>query len=382
MRNPSARPFMIFAAALAVLLSTTACGIFSFGSLLTPDPTPTLPAPTPPPAASAVSTAVLQEAAIQAGPTLEDRLVQVYQNANPAVVFILTQTGSGSGFLFDEQGNIVTNNHVIAGSRSFEIVFASGERRRAQLVGSDPDSDLAVIKINQVPEEVTPLALSSTPLSVGQFVVAIGNPFGEQGSMSMGIVSGLGRSLPSQRVGTGGSNYSLPQVIQTDAPINPGNSGGPLLNLDGQVVGINSAIATTTGINSGVGFAIPVSAVARIVPSLIETGKYVYPYMGIAFGGEIDLESMERWNLPQSWGAYVVGLTPGSPAESSGLVAASPQNRRGGDLIIALDGNLVRNFSDLNSYLVFQTSPGQTIQITVLRGDRELTIPLTLAARP
>jgi S1-C subfamily serine protease len=377
MNTKSLRLAAMLLAAAAVFAATAACGLFS----LAPASTPMTPVSSPATAAASVLPATSADEETRSSIDLEQRLVQVYKKANPSVVYILTTTGSGSGFVFDDQGHIVTNNHVIAGSIVYEVVFASGERRRGSLVGSDPDSDLAVIKVNQLPEDVIPLPLAADQVEVGQFVVAIGNPFGEQGSMSMGIISGLGRSLVSQR-NVAGSNYSLPQVIQTDAPINPGNSGGPLLNLDGEVVGINSAIATTTGSNSGVGFSIPVGAVARIAPSLIESGAYLYPYMGVAFGTEIDLASMERWGLPQSWGAYVVGVTPGSPAEAAGLVAANLQNRRGGDLIIAIDGIQVRNFSDLNSYLVFQTVVGQTIEITVMRGNREITIPLTLASRP
>ncbi|MFN2224017.1 MAG: S1C family serine protease, partial [Candidatus Promineifilaceae bacterium] len=226
------------------------------------------------------------------GDQLQRGLIDLYNHANPAVVYIIVPPiGSGSGFVYSEDGYIVTNNHVVENGRQYEVVFANGERREAQLVGNDVDSDLAVIKIDDLPDGVQPLPLgSSDDLAVGQFVVAIGNPFGEQGSMSLGIVSGLGRSLQSQRALGSGSSYSLPQVVQTDAPINPGNSGGPLLNLDGQVVGVNSAIATTSGSNSGVGFSIPVNAVKRIIPKLIEDGTYDFPYMGAAFDDEISLD--------------------------------------------------------------------------------------------
>jgi 2-alkenal reductase len=314
---------------------------------------------------------------------LEASLIQVYQDANPSVVYIITPSGSGSGFVYGQDGMIVTNNHVVAGTRSFEVVFANGDRRRASLVGTDADGDLAVIQVEQLPEGVAPLPLAEADsLQVGQFVLAIGNPFGEQGSMSLGIVSALGRSLPSQRELSVGSTYSLPEVIQTDAPINPGNSGGPLLNLDGQVVGVNSAIASQTGTNSGVGFSIPVSAVRLVVPSLIKGGKYEYPYMGAGFDPEISLDKESQYGLPQIQGAYVLNVTPGSPAEQAGLVAANPNTGRDGDLIIALDGQLIRNFSDLNSYLVFHTSIGQTIEVTVLRAGEQVSLQLTLGARP
>ncbi len=326
---------------------------------------------------------VIEQQAGQAA-DFQAALTAVYQQANPAVVYIIVPPfSSGTGFVFDGAGHIVTNNHVIEGGDTFEVVFSSGDRLAAEIVGSDVDSDLAVLKVDALPGGVTPLPLGDGEmLQVGQLVVAIGNPFGEEGSMSMGIISALGRSLPSQRLLESGSSYSLPEVIQTDAPINPGNSGGPLLNLLGEVVGVNSAIATATGTNSGVGYAIPVEAVKRIVPNLIERGSYDYPYMGAAFANELSLNDMETFGLSQTRGAYVLNVTPGSPAAQAGLIAADPNSGRGGDLVIALDDQPVSEFSDLNAYLVFHTSPGQTIQITVLRNGEEQVLPLTLASRP
>jgi 2-alkenal reductase len=314
---------------------------------------------------------------------LESVLIDLYRKANPAVVYIIVAPfGSGSGFVYDDEGYIVTNNHVVEIGSNYEVVFSSGERRSAELVGQDVDSDLAVIKVDQLPSRVKPLLLSSSyEVSVGQFVVAIGNPFGEQGSMSLGIVSGLDRSLSSQRESSTGNSYSLPQVIQTDAPINPGNSGGPLLNLDGEVVGVNSAIASTTGTNSGVGFSIPSDAVMRIIPSLIERGYYDYPYMGASFDSEISLSDQSDYGLSQTQGAYVSGITAGGPSDKAGLIPADPNSGRGGDLIIDIDGMSINDFSDLNSYLVFQTVVGQTIDITILRGDKQLVIQLTLGSR-
>jgi 2-alkenal reductase len=311
---------------------------------------------------------------------LEQRLIQVYQNTNPSVVYILTNRSSGSGFVYDNEGHIVTNHHVVANDTGFEVVFSNGQRERAVFVGSDIDSDLAVIKVNNLPQDAPPLPLAKEDLVVGQFVAAIGNPFGKQGSMSMGIVSGLERSLPSQRSTIGGG-YSLPQVIQTDAPINPGNSGGPLLNLSGEVVGVNSAISTQTGTNTGVGYAIPVRAVDRMVPSLIQEGKYTYPYMGLVFLGEIDLDTIEQLGLPQL-GAYVLHVSEDSPANQAGITAADDITGLGGDLIIALDGQPVRSFGDLNSFLVFHAGVGQRVEVTLLRNGQEVTVDLTLGARP
>lgn len=314
---------------------------------------------------------------------LEARLIEVYQATNPSVVYILTPTGSGSGFVYSEDGMIVTNNHVVEGSDRFEVIFSNGDHQEARLVGSDVDGDLAVIQVDALPEGVAPLPVAdSDAISVGQFVVAIGNPFGEQGSMSFGIVSGLGRSLSSQRELEQGSTYSLPKVIQTDTPINPGNSGGPLMNLNGEVIGVNAAIASVTGTNSGVGFAIPSNAVMRIVPSLIEKGEYDYPYMGAGFVSELTLDAINELNLSQTQGAYVISITPGSPADEAGLIPADEVSGLGGDLVIAIDGQPVSDFDDLNSYLVFDTEAGQTIELTVLRDGEEITLPLTLGDRP
>jgi 2-alkenal reductase len=330
---------------------------------------------------------VAQPEAVAAGlpdTGLEATLKDVYRRANPAVVYIVVPpVGSGSGFVYGTDGTIVTNNHVVDGGRSFEVIFASGERLPAVLVGADTDGDLAVLKVDSLPDGVAPLPLAEPgSLQVGQLVVAIGNPFGEQGSMSLGIVSGLGRSLRSQRGIRSGTSYSLPDVIQTDAPLNPGNSGGPLLNLAGAVVGVNVAIASETGINSGVGFSIPVRAVQRIVPSLIQRGSHSYSYIGAGFDDEISLSDQELFQLPQTRGAYVVSVTPGGPAEQAELIPADPNTGRGGDLVIAIDGTPIANFSELNSYLVFNTSVGQTIELTILRNGEQVAVPLTLGERP
>jgi len=332
------------------------------------------------------------ETILAAEPGLEAALTTVYRVANPSVVYIIVSSAqtsqsasfsSGSGFVYDDQGRIVTNNHVVAAGGTYEIVFASGERRYATLIGSDVDSDLAVLQVDSLPSGVQPLALGEPDaLDVGQLVVAIGNPFGEQGSMSFGIVSGLGRDLRSQRVSSSGSSYSLPSVIQVDAPINPGNSGGPLLDLSGRVVGVNAAIATDTGTGTGVGFSIPVIAVYKIVPGLIENGEHTYSYMGVTFDGEITLADVELFGLSQTQGAYVIELAPGSPAARAGLIAADPSTGRGGDLVVAIDGRSVSNFNDLNAYLVFETSPDQEIELTVLRDGDRVDVPLTLGARP
>lgn len=323
---------------------------------------------------------------------LESALIELYQRVNPAVVhiFVLDEqsfvAGTGSGFVFDQDGHIVTNNHVVTGAGGLEVVFQDGVRRSAEVVGTDVDSDLAVIKIESLPEGVQPIPLGdSNDVQVGQFAVAIGNPFGEAGSLSLGIISGLGRSLTSDRIAEGGGRYSLPKVIQTDAAINPGNSGGPLLNLAGQVIGVNSAIRTSTGTNSGVGFSIPVNAVSRVIPSLIAEGVYHYPYIGIRMMS-LDLAAQQQLELPQTSGAYITDITPNSPALRAGLRASGINDTvgllPGGDLIIAVNGRPVTEPDDLISFLVFDAEVGETITLTVIRDGEQVEVPLTLSERP
>jgi len=316
---------------------------------------------------------------------LQNQLVNLYNTVNPSVVHIIGLLGTGTGFIYDSQGHIITNNHVVDGNDALEVVFADGSRSYAELVGTDVDSDLAVIRVTDIPENFPPVTLGdSEEVHVGEFVIAIGNPFGQESSMSLGIVSGVGRTLQSQRAADGGGSYSLPQVIQTDAPINPGNSGGPLVNLSGQVVGVNSAIRTETGFNSGVGFSIPVNAVKRIVPSLITTGGYVYPYMGIGVSlPTLNLDVQEQLGLPEPYGVYVTSIVANGPAAQADLQAGRVEtNFEGGDLILAVDGREVRNFDELISYLVFETEVGQTIELYIWRDGEYMTVPLTLGARP
>ncbi len=323
---------------------------------------------------------------------IENSLIELYKRVNPAVVHIYVideqsfVLGTGSGFVYDELGHIVTNNHVVTGASGLEVVFPDGTRRSAEVVGTDVDSDLAVIRVDGLPAGVLPIPLGdSDNAQVGQFVVAIGNPFDEAGSLSLGIISGLGRSLSSDRIAEGGGRYSLPQVIQTDAAINPGNSGGPLLNLAGEVVGVNSAIRTSTGTNSGVGFSIPVNAVRRVAPALIAEGVYHYPYIGIRMTS-LDLASQQAMGLPQAAGAYVIDMTPNSPAQRAGLIASGFNDTvgtlPGGDLIIAVDGRPILSPDDLISFLVFNAEVDQTIMLTVIRGGEQIEVPLTLAERP
>jgi S1-C subfamily serine protease len=324
---------------------------------------------------------------------LEGAITSVYESVNPSVVYIITRASgvllsSGSGFVYDSAGHIVTNSHVVQNADSFEVVFSEGTRQPATLIGADADSDLAVMLVDALPEGANPVALADfDSVRVGQLVVAIGNPFGEQGSISLGIISGLGRRIQSLR-DTPGGTYSLPGVIQTDAPINVGNSGGPLLNLDGEVIGVSSAIRTDTGFNSGVGFAIPVRAVQRVIPALIDDGRFSYPFIGVStLRDDLDLELQEALGLEQTRGVYVTSVTSGGPADAAGIIAAPGGqgpigSGPGGDLIVAIDGQPVHDFQDLISYLVFETQVGQTVEVTVLRSGQEVTLPVTLGERP
>lgn len=390
------RTFLLFVSLL--VLAGVACSLGTLGENTAPSPTAfsgAAPTAAVEPSESFVSSEPLLNspaaAAVLNTLDLESALIDLYRRVNPSVVHILVYTsrsdpqplGSGSGFVFDQVGRIVTNNHVVEDGNVFEVIFADGSRRRADVIGRDVDSDLAVIGVDELPPAVNPVVLGdSNTLQVGQLVIAIGNPFGQQGSMSLGIVSGVNRSLESQRSldFTSGS-YSLPEVIQTDAPINPGNSGGPLLNLSGQVVGVNSAIRSTTGVNSGVGFSIPVNAVRRIIPTLIETGSYEYAFMGVQIQS-LNLNLQEQYRLPQVAGAYVTRVEPDSPASSAGLVAARDGDGVGGDLIVAVDGQPVRDTEELIAYLVFNADVGQTIELSVLRDGEMTTVPLTLGERP
>ena len=373
---------------LLVLLALTAVACLS-PAVITPSPAPPTPAVTPtqpesaepPPSSSPL---------VSSADDQETLLIELYNLVNPAVVHIRIfgvgnfPLGSGSGFLVDNDGHIVTNNHVVQGAEEIEIVFWNAVRTRAQVIGSDQDADFAVLEVESVPEGVTPLELGdSDTVQVGQRVIAIGNPFGLQGTMTEGIVSGLGRRLESQRDSENdGGRYSNPGIIQTDAAINPGNSGGPLLNLTGQVIGINTAIRSLSGSNSGVGFAAPVNTINKLLPYLVRDGFYTYSWMGIGSPQEeIDLNMMEALDLPQLTGAYITNVVPDSPADRAGLQAAD-ETGRGGDLLIAIDDNVLIDFGDLLGYLVAYTEPGQVVELTIIRDGETIDLPLTLGERP
>lgn len=333
-------------------------------------------------------------------------LPDLYDQVNPAVVNIRVRlsngpsldgleeqpfgSAQGSGFVYDDQGHIVTNFHVVDDVEEISVVFYDGLILEAELVGADPDSDLAVILVNDPPVDIKPLFVAdSSAIRVGEPVVAIGNPFGLQGTMTNGIVSGLGRTLPSQAIAIGGGRFNIPNIIQTDAAINPGNSGGPLLNLNGEVVGVNTAIATNDRQFSGVGYAVPSNTVTRVVPELIENGRFRHPYLGIA-GVDVSPNIREAMSLEeQQRGVLVIEVTANGPAEDAGLQGSSVETeidgapvRVGGDIIIRIDDRPVGDFDDLIEYLSESTVVGQTVTLELLRDGEITTVDVELGERP
>jgi 2-alkenal reductase len=293
--------------------------------------------------------------------------------------------GQGSGFVYDSDGHIVTNAHVVHGSEQFEVTFSDGAARSATVVGEDLNSDLAVVKVDNLPEGVNPLSLGDmASLAVGQSVVAIGNPFGLEGTLTRGIISALGRSIPAL------TPFSIPQSIQTDAAINPGNSGGPLLNLNGEVIGVNAQIETggVSQSNLGIGFAIPVSIVRLVVPDLIQSGVHHWAWLGVR-GGNLTPALVKAMKLPVDKGAYIAQVINGGPSDKAGLRGAGRTEtvdgrdvEVGGDVITAIDGQPVHTFDDLLIYVATSTQPGQEVQLTVLRGGETQEITVKLEERP
>jgi len=319
----------------------------------------------------------------------EQLLIELYERVSPSVVYIavttggVTGSGSGTGFVWDTEGHIVTNNHVVESARRILVTFADHTTAEAKVVGADADSDLAVIKVDVPASRLHPVELGdSDALRVGQRAIAIGNPFGFEQTMTTGIVSGLGRVVPQE------SGFSLPQLIQTDAAINPGNSGGPLLDSHGRVIGVTTLIFSNSGTNAGVGFAVPVNTVKRVVPSLIATGHYADPWLGIQ-GTSITSFLAETLDLPVEQGVLVQTVVQGGPAAKAGLRGGDRQVRvegtlmaTGGDIIVAIDGVEVQDMDDLIIYLGDHTSVGQKVTLTVLRDGAKQSVKVTLGERP
>jgi S1-C subfamily serine protease len=376
----------------------------SEAAIAAPSPEPESPPPTPAPL-PAVAPAPTIESALTTGLEEQQRLlVELYRRVNPAVVSIEVAGqrpsggdapapdqdlpfAQGSGFLFDDQGHIVTNNHVVEDATGFQVNFADGSIFEARLIGRDPGSDLAVLKIDELPPSAAPLPLAnSRQVEVGQTAIAIGNPFGLQNTLTVGVISGVGRSLDGPRSSRG--RFSIPNVIQTDAAINPGNSGGPLLNIRGEVIGVNTAIRSESGTFEGVGYAVPSNAVARVVPALIRDGRYDHPWIGIVMR-TVDPLLSRHFSLQARQGVLIIEVQGASPADRGGLHGGQRKGNYGGvevaydgDIVMAINQQPVHSSDDLLSYLELETSVGDTVTLTVLRNGEEQKVDVTLAARP
>jgi S1-C subfamily serine protease len=382
---------LLFIVLVALLFGVAACNLSEFRALMT-EPAADTPAVAPT-VAEAVPTPVSTIAAAAAGAPAqvdveEQRFIDVYARVSPAVVCITAPQRFGecigSGFIIDQEGHIVTNNHVATAANELLVTLADEHTAPAKVVGTDPGSDLAVLQIDVPADELTVADLGeSSTLKVGQRAIAIGNPFGLERTMTTGIISSLGRTLARTD-----SNFQIAEVIQTDAAINPGNSGGPLLDSAGRVIGVNSAIFSTSGTSSGVGFAIPVDIVKRAVPELIASGHYRHTWLGVT-GQTISPELVDALNLPVETGVMVFSVEPNSPAEKAGLrggnrpmTVSGVQVAAGGDIIVAIDGQEVKRFDDVVNYLASSTSVGDQVTLTIMRDGRQMDVKVTLEERP
>ena len=330
-------------------------------------------------------------------------LSELFKNVEKSVVQISSEDettellGSrlGSGFVYDTNGHIITNNHVTSGGKDLHITFSDGTIYTGKVIGSDPHSDLAILLIDDVPKEkLFPLKLgNSSNLIVGETVAAVGNPFGLSGSLTEGIISGLGRLLPSTPENIFGNDnrvasFSIPDIIQTDAAINPGNSGGPLLNLNGEVIGINSAIFSNTGVYAGVGFAIPSNTLKKVIPELMKNGSYPHPWLGIT-GVDVTPDIAKKMNVTEARGFLVIDVNSNGPADKAGIRGGDKidtidgrEVELGGDIILAIDGNPVRKIDDILSHLEREKSVGDNITLTIIRDGIVQEKTTVLQARP
>lgn len=360
----------------------------------TPTPTPTF-TPTPIPENPFDNVALIDALGLDFA---EKRVIDVYARVAPAVVNVTTQIlqrsfffeiipteGAGSGFVIDDEGHILTNYHVIKDAQSIEITFFDETTLPAKLMGADPRNDLALLKVDTLPEWITPIEFgASTNLKVGQRAIAIGNPFGQfGGTLTTGVISAIGRTMegPDGRQMTG--------IIQTDAAINSGNSGGPLLNSAGRLIGINTAIFSPSGTNAGVGFAVPVETIQRVLPDLLELGRYRHPWLGIRYGYRITPHLAEVLELPVERGILLVELYNTGPLAVNGIRGAQQEavlgNQRifvGGDIIKAIDGKVITSLEELQTLLETQYQVGDEVSITVLRKAEEIKVTLTLTEEP
>jgi len=327
----------------------------------------------------------------------ESQLNTIYSTSLPSIVHIkvrqtvpglfqnLEQTGQGSGFVWDTEGHIVTNYHVVANASIVDVEFSDGSQYPASVIGLDPNSDLAIIKVNSNGKILTPLNLGdSTNVKVGNHTIVIGSPFGQEFSMSSGIISAIKRTVPSQN-----AMFSIPNVIQTDAAINPGNSGGPLMDINGNVIGINSQIISRSGGNQGIGFAIPINSVKKIIPTLIKGEKFEYPYIGIT-GMDLHTNLKKALEIDSEIkGVMIVDIVKGSPADLGGLLGytgtvSGNDNSypSGGDILTAINTIPIKSMSDLLSLLFSDYSPGDSVTFTILRDSNSIDLDITLISRP
>ena len=386
---PQKRLSKVFFILLFLSLAAIACRAVASPNQLVPNDSPTVSIPV-------IATPVQPQITIpQAIVDEQSLLIALYQRVNPSVVNITVYTqqgnegllplGQASGFIYDQSGNIITNAHVVSGADQIEVRFSDGSIQEAVLTGKDLNSDLAVIKVDHLPAGVLPIPLGNMDnVAVGQTVLAIGNPFGLEGTLTRGIVSAIGRTIPTL------TQFRIPKAIQTDAPINPGNSGGPLLNLNGEVIGVNAQIETDglSQANSGVGFAIPVSIIRRVVPELIDHSNYDWAWLGVR-GTDLTQIIAQAMKLQIEKGAYITDIIEGGPAAKAGLIGASDTQTVmghnvpvGGDVITAINGFPVNNFDDLLIFIALETSPNQTVTLNILRNGQPQEIQLKLEPRP
>ena len=318
----------------------------------------------------------------------EYSLIDIFEKSEESIVQVSvlrgeSDGGMGSGFVYSDEGYVITNQHVVQDAERVMITFLDGEAYIGNVIGTDRDLDIAVVKVEPTNTYLQPIKIGdSSKLKVGEKIAAIGNPFGLSGSMTSGIVSQMGRLLPQE------TGYSIPDVIQTDAAINPGNSGGPLINMKGEVVGINTAIQSATGEFSGIGFAVPANTVKKVVPVLIQDGEFKHPWMGIS-GTDVDPELAEVRGLNSSKGFLVVSVIEGSPAETAGLLGVTETKETDGrefaldgDIILSIDGETVRKISDILVHLQREKSVGDEMVLSVNRGGEILELTMVLEERP
>lgn len=392
------KKLLLFVLTILLTIGLLGCQLISLPTVERQQPTSTsTPAPTPTPIVIVVT--ATPRPLDMAADVEEQRVIAVYQQASPAVVNITTQVlrqsfffglipeeGSGSGFVYDRDGHIITNYHVVKGASEIVVSFGGEKELPAEIVGVDPPNDLAVLRVPELPEGTEPIPLGdSDSLQVGQRAIAIGNPFGQfERTLTVGVVSAVNRSVQTE------DDRVLRGVIQTDAAINRGNSGGPLLDSNGRLIGVNTALFSPTGTSAGVGLAIPVNKLKQIIPELIEHGRYPHPWLGIeGLGYELYPELARALDLPVDQGLLIARLYRNSPASRAGLRGATEEviYRQlrllvGGDILTAIDGVPLDSWDDLDAYLQEQTEVGQTVRLTIWRGDQEMTIEVKLGEMP